>query len=358
MNKNILVTIGTISEYFIYFFLIGIFFIILSPRLPTKNLFQTFVVPTGSMVPTVSVGSVAFVNSQNISPEVGDTIAFASPSDKTITILHRVVEKKSDGLVTKGDNNSVVDNWIVPVSNVKGTYMFGIPYLGYIVTFVKTPLGFMTMAVIPALLLMFASALQIKEGISEEVDRRKRKIHSHILGTALVAFTVGFLLSQIEVKSALAQWNAQASLLSISIVTTSSPTPQPTVSPSPSPTPSPTPTNTPTPSPSPSGSPGPCYNLNIVIEGNGAGSHNSIHIVCTRNTIIMQFNNVLGLSTVHYESTYDSQQGFQGVTGFIPFDGELNFRREVYLGSCSSDGCVDHTLVRNRRLKLKLSKSD
>jgi len=349
MNKKFLITLGKISEYCIYGFLFAVLFIVLSPKLPTKNILLSYIVPTGSMTPKIPIGSVVFVSPARKNPQIGDIIAFASPQDKTVTILHQVVESNSEGFITKGDSNTTQDKWVVPTSSIKGTYVGGIPYFGHIAAFVKKPIGFLLLAVIPALLLMCISLIEIKEGIEEElVKRKQRKVKISMISFALLAFSIGFSISHTEVRTAFAAWTAQASINNMTISAQSVPTPTATISPSPSSTPMATSNPLPTSN---------CSDMNIVIEGNGAGSNNSIDISCTHTSIVIQFNNVLGVSSVGFKSTYDSEQGFQGVTGTIPFDGQTVLLHDIYLGSCSSVGCINHTKVAHKFLKLIINHS-
>ena len=66
--------------------------------------------------------------------QVGDIITF---NVKGRYVSHRVIEK-SDWYKTKGDANEDPDTWIIPPQAVSGEYWFRIPYLGYLVAFVKS----------------------------------------------------------------------------------------------------------------------------------------------------------------------------------------------------------------------------
>jgi signal peptidase I len=51
--------------------------------------------------------------------EIGDVIIFKSPS-KDINIVHRVVSISADGIRTRGDNNSKIDQFIIKFENISG----------------------------------------------------------------------------------------------------------------------------------------------------------------------------------------------------------------------------------------------
>lgn len=92
-----------------------------------------YVVLSGSMEPTIDTGSLCFINKhtdiKNIKEK--DIIAFKL-NDGTL-VTHRAVEITSSGIVTKGDNNDVIDSNKVQKVNYFGKNMFWIPKLGYVV---------------------------------------------------------------------------------------------------------------------------------------------------------------------------------------------------------------------------------
>lgn len=110
----------------ILFICISAFFIITSKE----------IVISGSMEPEIKTGSIAFI-SKNIDYEnikEGDIISYDLGKTK---VLHRVINKTKEGLITKGDNNDVVDFGIVTESQINGKYLFSIPLLGYMILFIS-----------------------------------------------------------------------------------------------------------------------------------------------------------------------------------------------------------------------------
>ena len=55
----------------------------------------------------------------------GDVIAFRTENDQLV--LHRLIEKTSEGLVTKGDANEHEDFSTADPANVVGTLLFSLP---------------------------------------------------------------------------------------------------------------------------------------------------------------------------------------------------------------------------------------
>jgi signal peptidase len=111
-------------------------------------------IPTGSILVSRTVASDSII--------VGDIITF-SGSGRDRFITHRVTAiDRTNGIVftTKGDANNAEDPYPVPAENVVGKVLVHIPFLGFILSFVKTPLGILLMLVIPGLLII---GLELRE---------------------------------------------------------------------------------------------------------------------------------------------------------------------------------------------------
>jgi len=131
---------------------------------------------TGSMEPAIPVGSVVVIKPVN--PEtlkVGDIICFKVSESTTITVTHRIINVTTEGFITKGDANEDPDQWIVKRENVIGKAIFTIPYIGYIGYFVRTPIGFILLIVIPASLIII---IEIRN-IIKELKKQKKEEISH-----------------------------------------------------------------------------------------------------------------------------------------------------------------------------------
>jgi signal peptidase len=108
--------------------------------------YRTFTVLSGSMEPTIPTGSMIFdreVDASELAP--GDVVTFHPPGHADKLVSHRVVrvEKTKAGrvLVTRGDANGVVDDWRIPAEGSGLRYEFHVPYLGYVVGGLLTPMG-------------------------------------------------------------------------------------------------------------------------------------------------------------------------------------------------------------------------
>ena len=81
---------------------------------------------SGSMAPEILEGDMAYIRQCKENAVVpGDVIAFRTENDQLV--LHRLIEKTSEGLVTKGDANEHKDFSMADPANVVGTLLFCLP---------------------------------------------------------------------------------------------------------------------------------------------------------------------------------------------------------------------------------------
>jgi len=133
----------------------------------------SFTVMSGSMEPTIPIGSVVFVQDVSAADiEEGDVITF-SKGRGTIPTTHRVVEvhrsENSVRFVTKGDANENRDPEPVYRSDLVGTVSFTIPYVGYLSVFASSRAGWFVMIVLPCSLLVLSEMWELwKAGTRNE----------------------------------------------------------------------------------------------------------------------------------------------------------------------------------------------
>ena len=134
------------------------------------------IVLSGSMSPTIKPGDI--VVSIHVNPEEireGDIITFKDQNNQKNCITHRVVNilRDDEGNIyfrTKGDANEDPDINLVPSSLVIGRVTLVIPYLGYLPTFAKSKLGFITMIFVPGILIIINEILRMMK-VSKEKKR-------------------------------------------------------------------------------------------------------------------------------------------------------------------------------------------
>lgn len=144
-------------------------------------LFSAYVIISPSMVPNIQVyDAVVDMKAIPSSIKVGDIITFVSEDALSYgkTITHRVVglDQDSNGRFryrTKGDNNNVADNWIVPEKNVIGKVIFRIPQLGYLQQFLSTAYGWVIAIVVPCLIIVVYDIVKLAYAL---ITSSKKKI--------------------------------------------------------------------------------------------------------------------------------------------------------------------------------------
>lgn len=118
----------------------------------------SYVVQSGSMEPAIGTGSVVFVQDVPVERiEEGEVVTYRMAASSTPT-THRVIEKQqresSVRFVTKGDANEDPDPQPVYPSNIVGVVTLTIPVIGYVVGFAQTQLGWLTLVVVPVVVLI------------------------------------------------------------------------------------------------------------------------------------------------------------------------------------------------------------
>ena len=98
--------------------------------------FGLTVVLSGSMEPALSVGDMLVVAPQE-SYEVEDVVVFQTGRS---TVVHRIISINEEGVITRGDANNTEDEPIA-LESIKGKVIIVIPFVGYIVNLIKTPIG-------------------------------------------------------------------------------------------------------------------------------------------------------------------------------------------------------------------------
>lgn len=134
-------------------------FLYLSPS------YNTYLVRGESMKPTLNPGDIIINGPLNSEIRAGTIVTYQQ--DKRL-VTHRVLSMNGDTLVTQGDAAEDPDLWPVTLPDVKGIYLFKIPYISYVSSFVQTKLGWflvLTITIVPgvsALILAVSRSLDAK----------------------------------------------------------------------------------------------------------------------------------------------------------------------------------------------------
>lgn len=160
---------------------------------------------SGSMEPTFSKGTLLLVKEEK-QAEPGQIVVYQSGQE---LIVHRVIQIQGNLVTTKGDANEAADP-VFDASQIKGVVVGWIPFLGSLVSFLKTPVGIILLLVC-AVLLMEGSFRKQKvsddrqlEGIKEEIRRLKEEMNQE---------EEKYAMQQDEVKKVIQQDGSKKSVL-------------------------------------------------------------------------------------------------------------------------------------------------
>lgn len=127
--------------------------------------YNLYLVRSESMRPAINMGDLIITGP--LSGEITSGMIVTYEYSKEL-VTHRVQSIDGETLLTKGDAVEEPDPWSVTVSDVRGIYLFKIPYVGYLTSFVQTKLGWFLAIIIPAALLVGWLAKDIvKEALSD-----------------------------------------------------------------------------------------------------------------------------------------------------------------------------------------------
>lgn len=95
--------------------------------------YKPTIVTSGSMEPAIRVNSISMLKQCTIDDiEIGDVVMYRSIHGYNVT--HRVVDKTSIGLITKGDNNADVDGYYITADLVRAKVVWTCNWVAPIIT--------------------------------------------------------------------------------------------------------------------------------------------------------------------------------------------------------------------------------
>ncbi len=145
---------------------------------------RLFVVQSGSMEPTIKTGSVVIISPRDNYQKDDIITYFADPSKTNLrtpnsTVTHRIVdiktEKESTLFQTRGDSNNSPDKDPVSPKSVLGKVVLSIPYVGRIIAFTKTQVGFLSLIVIPGTIIIYSELINIKSEVKRLLTSKSKK---------------------------------------------------------------------------------------------------------------------------------------------------------------------------------------
>ena len=133
-----------------------------------------YVVSSGSMVPSLTIGDIIIVNGGIDFDEInaGDIIVFNEPKYGSKVIVHRVKEiheASTRRIITKGDHNFAPDDWFVTSEDFLGGVIFTIPRVGYLTTALAPPMNYLLIMMVVAIIFI----LEIRSVRSEPEESQE-----------------------------------------------------------------------------------------------------------------------------------------------------------------------------------------
>ena len=141
-------------------------------------------VPTASMEPTIKTGDYVMFTSTSFDKVNVDHIIVYYSKDNDIFIIHRVVEKFSDYLITKGDNNPIADQERVLPEMICGRYVTTLGFLSIFQGGINSNIIFFILIVIFVLMIiMQALSAYLKsksDKLKEEQEKKKELVREEL----------------------------------------------------------------------------------------------------------------------------------------------------------------------------------
>lgn len=129
---------------------------------------KSYVALSGSMEPMIKTGSLCFINKNVDFEDIKEQDVIAYKMDNGTIVIHRVLEKNSEQLITKGDANELVDEGVVTKDNYIGKNIFIIPKIGYVVMMIQSKNGIIISLSIIILMLIGAFLFDDKKDNKEK----------------------------------------------------------------------------------------------------------------------------------------------------------------------------------------------
>jgi signal peptidase len=138
--------------------LLGVTGLLLAGTVPGLVGFESFVVPTATMQPTIHSGDLAVVRPTRATDlGVGDVITYRMPYNPDLVLTRRVLFVESDAsghlnIQTRGDAEATAEQVTVAPHTPIGRVAYAIPRLGLLLELLNQPVGKVALLGLPALL--------------------------------------------------------------------------------------------------------------------------------------------------------------------------------------------------------------
>ena len=162
--------------------IVAVALLLIVSTLPITGNLKVLTVLSGSMEPAIHTGSVVIVKPTS-NYGVGDVITFGPNTKTQIPTTHRIAETRTqDGQMiykTRGDANNGEDTKEVLAKDIIGKVYLSVPYAGYVVEFVRQPIGLILVIVLPAIFIVYD---EVRKIMKEIVKMKKKKVENNLEG--------------------------------------------------------------------------------------------------------------------------------------------------------------------------------
>jgi signal peptidase len=141
---------------------------------PITGNYKVLTVLSGSMEPAINTGSIVVVKPVK-EYKVNDVITFGEISKTKTPTTHRIFEIKNNKFITKGDANNSPDMKEILPREVIGKVLFSVPWVGYAISAVQKPIGFLLIIILPALFIAYDEIKKIKNEVKKMFKNKKEK---------------------------------------------------------------------------------------------------------------------------------------------------------------------------------------
>jgi signal peptidase len=166
----------TVAYYILLTALLFLVILFVGSLFPIPGNYKVMTVLSGSMEPDISVGSVV-VSKPVGNYRIGDVITFQVNKENDVSVTHRIVEMEvisgNPIYITKGDANENIDTTKISQKDIIGKVFLNIPYLGYALNFVKKPIGFVLIIILPAGIIILDEARKIWKEVKNKKNKKK-----------------------------------------------------------------------------------------------------------------------------------------------------------------------------------------
>lgn len=169
--------ISKILYYILSTFIVLIALLFVVSVFPITGNYKILTVSSGSMEPAIYTGSMVVIKPAN-DYKIGDIITFNHPIKTETPVTHRIHDIKVEGglpvYVTKGDANNSADIEGVAKKYVVGKVLFSVPYFGYLINFVKQPIGFILIIILPAAVIIYDEIRKIYGEVKSKKEKTEQ----------------------------------------------------------------------------------------------------------------------------------------------------------------------------------------